>query len=48
MSHTTGSRTSTIAPHSLVRVPWLKPVVAEFFDRTLMHSETATKVRRRD
>jgi acetyl esterase/lipase len=35
-------------PHSLVRIPWLKPVVAEFFDWTLMHPETATKIRRRE
>jgi acetyl esterase/lipase len=34
-------------PHSLVRVAWLRPVVNEFFVRTLMHPETARQVRRR-
>lgn len=34
-------------PHSLVRVPWLKTVVNEFFDRTLMNSKTATEIKRR-
>jgi acetyl esterase/lipase len=34
-------------PHSLVRVPGLRPVVNEFFLRTLMHPETARQVRRR-
>ena len=28
-------------PYSLIRVPWLKPVVDEFFDRTLRRPETA-------
>jgi acetyl esterase/lipase len=35
-------------PHSLVRVPVLRSVVDEFFLRTLMHSETARQVKRRD
>jgi acetyl esterase/lipase len=34
-------------PHSLVCVPGLRPVVQEFFQRTLMHPETAQEVRRR-
>jgi acetyl esterase/lipase len=34
-------------PHSLVRIPWLQPVVNEFFLRTLMHPETAQEVKRR-
>jgi acetyl esterase/lipase len=34
-------------PYSLVRVPWLRPVVDDFFVRTLMHPETARQVRRR-
>jgi len=34
-------------PHSLVRVPWLQPVVNEFFLRTLMHPETARVIKRR-
>jgi acetyl esterase/lipase len=33
-------------PHSLVRLPGLRPVVEEFFLRTLMHPKTATEVRR--
>ena len=35
-------------PHSLVRVPAMRPVVEEFFLRTLMHPETASQVKRRD
>jgi acetyl esterase/lipase len=35
-------------PHSLVRVPALRPVVEEFFLRTLMHPETASQVKRRN
>ncbi len=34
-------------PHSLVRVPFLRAVVHEFFLRTLMHPQTARQVRRR-
>jgi acetyl esterase/lipase len=34
-------------PHSLVRVPFLQPVVDEFFVRTLLHPETARRVKRR-
>jgi acetyl esterase/lipase len=34
-------------PHSLVRVATLKGVVNEFFERTLMHPESAQQVRRR-
>ena len=34
-------------PHSLVRVPGLRPVVDDFFVRTLMHPETARQVIRR-
>ncbi len=34
-------------PHSLVRVPGLRPVVEEFFVRTLLHAETAREIRRR-
>jgi acetyl esterase/lipase len=34
-------------PHSLVRVPWLRPVVNEFLLRTLMHPETAQQIKRR-
>jgi acetyl esterase/lipase len=34
-------------PHSLVRLPELKQVVNEFFQRTLMHPETAQQIRRR-
>jgi acetyl esterase/lipase len=34
-------------PHSLVRVLGLRPVVAEFFLRTLMHPETAGQIKRR-
>jgi acetyl esterase/lipase len=34
-------------PHSLVRVPVLRPVVEEFFLRTLMHPDTAKQIRRR-
>jgi acetyl esterase/lipase len=34
-------------PHSLVRVPAMKTAVDEFFLRTLMHPETAKKVKRR-
>jgi acetyl esterase/lipase len=34
-------------PHSLVRLPWLRPAVEGFFVRTLMHPETATEVVRR-
>jgi acetyl esterase/lipase len=34
-------------PHSLVRVPALRPVVNEFFLRTLMHPETARQIKRR-
>src|SRR5205823_3254081 len=33
-------------PHSLVRLPGLRPVVNEFFLRTLMHPETAQEVQR--
>jgi acetyl esterase/lipase len=33
-------------PYSLVRVPWLQPVVNDFFARTLFHPETAGRVRR--
>ena len=33
-------------PHSLARVPFLRPVVNEFFIRTLSHPETTRKVRR--
>jgi acetyl esterase/lipase len=33
-------------PHSLVRIPGLRPVVEEFFLRTLMHPKTATEIRR--
>jgi acetyl esterase/lipase len=33
-------------PHSLVRIPGLKPVVNDFFLRTLMHPETTREVRR--
>jgi acetyl esterase/lipase len=33
-------------PHSLVRVPFLRGVVNDFFLRTLMHPETAQKVQR--
>jgi acetyl esterase/lipase len=33
-------------PHSLVRIPGLRPVVEEFFLRTLMHPKTAAEVRR--
>lgn len=35
-------------PHSLVRVPAMKTAVDEFFLTTLMHPETAKKVRRRE
>jgi acetyl esterase/lipase len=34
-------------PHSLVRVPFLRTVVEEFFVRTLMHPKTAREVKRR-
>jgi acetyl esterase/lipase len=34
-------------PHSLVRLPRLRPVVNEFFLRTLLHPETARQVKRR-
>jgi acetyl esterase/lipase len=34
-------------PHSLVRVTGLRPVVNDFFLRTLMHPETAREVKRR-
>ncbi|MCE9528285.1 MAG: alpha/beta hydrolase [Planctomycetales bacterium] len=34
-------------PHSLIRVPAMKTAVNEFFLRTLMHPETAKKVRTR-
>jgi hypothetical protein len=34
-------------PHSLVRLASLRPVVTEFFDRTLLHPETARQVKRR-
>jgi dipeptidyl aminopeptidase/acylaminoacyl peptidase len=34
-------------PHSLVRIPWLKTVVNEFFVRTLLNPTTAKLVRRR-
>ena len=33
-------------PHSLVRLPGLRPVVNDFFLRTLMHPETAREVKR--
>jgi acetyl esterase/lipase len=33
-------------PHSLVRLPGLRPVVNEFFLRTLMHPETARQIKR--
>jgi acetyl esterase/lipase len=33
-------------PHSLVRIPGLRPVVEEFFVRTLIHPKTASNVRR--
>jgi acetyl esterase/lipase len=33
-------------PHSLVRVPEMQPVVNDFFVRTLLHPETARRVRR--
>ena len=35
-------------PHSLIRVPAMKTAVNEFFLRTLMHPETAKKVKRRE
>ena len=35
-------------PHSLIRVPEMKTAVSEFFLRTLIHPETAKKVRRRE
>ena len=35
-------------PHSLIRVPAMKTAVNEFFLRTLLHPETAKKVRRRE
>jgi acetyl esterase/lipase len=35
-------------PHSLVRVAALRPIVNDFFLRTLMHPETAQQVRRAD
>jgi acetyl esterase/lipase len=35
-------------PHSLIRVPAMKAAVNEFFLRTLMHAETAKKVKRRE
>ncbi len=34
-------------PYSLVRLPGLRPVVDEFFLRTLMRSETSRQIRRR-
>jgi acetyl esterase/lipase len=34
-------------PHSLVRLPELRPVVNDFFVRTLLHPETAQQVKRR-
>jgi acetyl esterase/lipase len=34
-------------PHSLVRLPGMRPVVNEFFVRTLLHPETARQVKRR-
>jgi acetyl esterase/lipase len=34
-------------PYSLIRVPELRPVVDEFFVRTLMHPDTAREIRRR-
>src|SRR5262249_40608423 len=34
-------------PHSLVRIPYVHEAVVDFFNRTLMHPETATEVRRR-
>jgi dipeptidyl aminopeptidase/acylaminoacyl peptidase len=33
--------------HSLIRLPALKPVVNDFFIRTLLHPETAQQIRRR-
>ena len=35
-------------PHSLIRVPAMKTAVNEFFLRTLMHPDTAKKVKRRE
>jgi dipeptidyl aminopeptidase/acylaminoacyl peptidase len=35
-------------PYSLVRIPGLRPVVNEFFLRTLMHPATAGLIQRRD
>jgi len=35
-------------PHSLIRVPEMKAAVDQFFVRTLLHPETAKKVRRRE
>ena len=35
-------------PHSLIRVPAMKTAVNEFFLRTLMHPETAKKIKRRE
>jgi acetyl esterase/lipase len=34
-------------PHSLVRIPWLKMVVNEFFVRTLLNPKTALEIKRR-
>jgi hypothetical protein len=34
-------------PYSLIRVASLKPIVNDFFLRTLMHPETAKQIRRR-
>jgi acetyl esterase/lipase len=34
-------------PHSLVRIPYVHAAVIDFFDRTLMHPETAREIRRR-
>jgi acetyl esterase/lipase len=34
-------------PYSLIRVESLKPIVKEFFLRTLMHPETAKQIKRR-
>lgn len=34
-------------PHSLVRIPYIREAVNDFFLRTLMHPETAQQIRRR-